>query len=107
MHRRLVLARVLYYIKRWKSARRIGAEKIPALVIYRGKQIMWNGHHRLLAARLLQDSMRCLIYDFDAPEAKVLIRGIRAGVFPSTMGKRVVRTAKEAFGIGGSRGNSK
>lgn len=56
VHRRLCfMIRHFPRVQRWRKGR------LPILIRFGRKLIVWNGHHRLFAARLLQRRLRCRV----------------------------------------------
>jgi hypothetical protein len=53
---------LVYFLKNLSRAQRWKHDRLPVVFQYRNKTILWNGHHRMLAARMLRRPLRCMVY---------------------------------------------
>lgn len=70
IHRRVTFRRVEFYIRNFEKCRMWSGDRFVCLVSYKGHKVLWNGHHRTLAARLLNRKLRVVTFDLDCAEAR-------------------------------------
>jgi hypothetical protein len=57
-----------YMLRNFAKVQRWPRDRLPVIFIFQRHVIMWNGHHRLIAARLLRRKLRCMIYRIGDPD---------------------------------------
>lgn len=59
-----------YMLRNFSKVQRWPRDRLPIIFLFRGHAIMWNGHHRMVAARLLRRKLRCMIYRIGNPDKR-------------------------------------
>lgn len=73
LHRGIFYSRVKHHIKNFDRTTKLDKSnnnKEPTFVKWKGKTYVWNGHHRMQAARLLGKALPCIFYDLDSAASK-------------------------------------
>lgn len=51
-----------YFLRNFSAVQKWPDHRLPVVFLFRGHAILWNGHHRMFAARLLRRKLRCAVY---------------------------------------------
>lgn len=65
IHRHLRVRSLVWLYKRAWSWQDWPQRKLPIILKWKGRLIMWNGHHRCTFCRLAQRKLRALVFDLD------------------------------------------
>jgi hypothetical protein len=65
LHRSLTWSHLVWLFKRNFSWNKWPKSKLPCLIRYKGKYIVWNGTHRFTLCRLLNRKLRCKVWEMD------------------------------------------
>jgi hypothetical protein len=70
MHHSLWFANLRFMVRSYPKFQRWRRTRLPLVIKYAGKLVVWNGTHRTVTCRLYGVRLRAMVIDFDQPIRK-------------------------------------